>query len=43
MSFRVHQIDEQIKGAYGLTTADINGDGLTDIVVGSTLYVTEPA
>jgi hypothetical protein len=36
MSFRVHQIDEQIKGAYGLTTADINGDGLTDIVVGST-------
>ena len=36
MSFTVHKVDEKIKSAYGLTTADINGDGSTDIVVGST-------
>lgn len=36
MSFSVHNVDEDIRSPYGLTTADINGDGLTDIVVGST-------
>ncbi|HAA76880.1 TPA: hypothetical protein DCE37_17365 [Candidatus Latescibacteria bacterium] len=36
MIFQTHRVDEDIKSAYGLTTADINGDGLTDIVVGST-------
>jgi hypothetical protein len=36
MAFKVNKVDETIKSAYGLTTADINGDGRTDIVVGST-------
>ena len=36
MAYTINMIDEKIKSAYGLTTADINGDGLTDIVVGST-------
>lgn len=36
MNYTINKIDEDIRSAYGLTTADINGDGLTDIVVGST-------
>ncbi|MEZ4867191.1 MAG: VCBS repeat-containing protein [Caldilineaceae bacterium] len=35
MTYTIHKLDETIKGAYGLTVADMNGDGLPDLVVGS--------
>lgn len=35
MQFKAHLIDGAIKSAYGLTIADINGDGQKDIIVGS--------
>ncbi len=36
MDLKINKIDENIRSAYGLTTGNINGDGLTDVVVGST-------
>lgn len=35
MTYTIHKLDESIKGAYGLTVADMNGDGLTDLIVGA--------
>ena len=34
--FTVHKIDEAIRSAYGMTVADVTGNGHPDIVVGST-------
>ena len=36
MLFRPHEVDSAIQSPYGLTVADMNGNGQKDIVVGST-------
>ena len=35
MKYAIQELDGEIRGAYGLATADMNGDGLTDVVVGA--------
>lgn len=36
MSFQIHEIDADIRSAYGLTVADMNNDGQPDVIAGST-------
>ena len=36
MVFKTHEVDGAIRSAYGMTVADMNGNGQKDIVVGST-------